>query len=203
MFVLSLLLVVMACKERSDEKEKSEPIEEQLVLKEYGHLAEFSIFPQTELSPGDFDSFSNLFERCEEIVCNDSVPVISIDSESVIKKVRLVNKCPENESRFSRDSSLVYISIRNDSIYKDRVFYPIDSLGHFITTKFERGIQIDKKFIIILTNESCKKDSLVNRIDYLTDLYESETGRTDVGILFFDRSLIPPPPTPPICVIRY
>jgi len=201
------MLITASCNKNTDSKVLIEAKKEDPILKEYGDPTKFKKLPHAALNFDDFESFSNLFQRCEKIACNDSIPKIIIERDSVLKHIYLVNKCPENGSRFpsKMDTSLIYVSVRNDSIYKNRRYYPLDSLEQFIPKKFGNSSKKDiengnsSRLIIILTNESCEQKNLLRKIDFLTDLYESITGKTDVNFLLFDRSLIPPPPEPPIC----
>jgi len=207
---LSLLLITASCNRNTGSKVLIEAKKEDPILKEYGDPTKFNKLPHAVLNFDEFESFSNLFQRCEKIVCNDSIPKIIIEKDGVLKRIYLVNKCPENSSRFpsKKDASLIYVSVRNDSIYKNRRYYPLDSLGQFIPKKFENSSKKDiengnsSRLIIVLTNESCEQKNLLRKIDYLTDLYESITGKTDVNFILFDRRLIPPPPKPPICNIN-
>ena len=192
-FLLILFLTINNCIDYNPKKK-------QIVYKDYGRLIQGNDSLNVELHLDDFGVFQELIDRSEEIICNDSLPVLIIENDSLVKTIYFNNQCPTGAPILVRYKNV--IEIHNDSVVKNNKFYSKDSLGIILRgdienlgKKPELSDSPDKLLIYISYSVNGIK-KIEKTLDILTNEYESMTGRTDIKITLQQRVYIPPPPMP-------
>ncbi|MCX2681675.1 hypothetical protein OOZ15_17110 [Galbibacter sp. EGI 63066] len=170
---------------------------------------DFGLFPNendsiaVELELTKYDNWKVLLKRTEQIVCNDSIPKVTIENDSVIKKVYLRNPCWENFGCILIKQRNT-IQIHNDTISKsDRFFYPLDSLATVLKKDFQNNGKIPswsrspEKLLIFISYDNNWTERLPKTLERLTNEYEKITDSTVLKIWLNEKFDIPPPPPPP------
>ncbi len=130
--LILLILTIIGC-QNSDQKEK------QLVQKEYGKWNAENDSLGVELEINKFRNWKDLLERTEKIVCNDSLPKITLKTDKELKTIYFRNPCWKNFGCILIKQKNV-IEIHNDTINKnDENFYPLDSLESILRRDIENN----------------------------------------------------------------
>lgn len=104
---------------------------------DFGLLENENDIIAVELNLKEFNNWEKLLERTEQISCNDSLPKITIENDSLIKRIYLRNFCWEGVGSIliKRRNT---IEIHNDIVNKsDENFYPLDSLPEVLKRDLE------------------------------------------------------------------
>ena len=151
-----------------------------------------------------YDSFGQIVQRIETIVCNDSIPKFVLKSAAgKIKNIYLKNICRQNYGCILIKMRNVF-KIKNDSIFKGYRIYPPDSLYNILKKDIENngkdpGFSDRKDRLIIsisYTENEYKLQKLNNLLAKLTDTYKGLTDTTNM-IILVEKIFHPPPPPPP------
>lgn len=154
------------------------------------------------LKISDFKNFQEINDRVDEIVCNDSIPIIVLNKSNSIKKISLINPCWKKFACILIREHNV-IELYNDSLIKNGKFYSSDSLEYFIKKDYSNNGKDPKfcdkpqKLIFKITADSLKLNSLNNSLDLVTQLYEKTTNKRELKIMIgthFKPFPFPPPP---------
>src|SRR5690606_36207640 len=144
-----------------------------------------------------------LLNRTEDIVCNDSLPKITIKTDQKIKTIYFHNPCSENYGCILIKQKNV-IEIHNDTIFKSwELSYPLDSLENVLLRDIENYgknpelADNPRKLLIYLSYDSLQPDKLYRTLDVLTDVYSEITDSTNINIWLNERNNFIPPPPPP------
>ena len=193
-----MILAVLNCQnlERTEKKQ-------QLVLIDYGRWKTQNDTLGVELNLNEFKDFSELLNRTEEVVCNDSLPKLTIRNDQRIKTIYFHNPCWENYGCILIKQKNV-IEIHNDSIFKSwELSYPMDSLETVLRKDIENHgknpelADNPRKLLIYVSYDSLLPDKFNETLDRLTDIYSKVTDGTNINIWLNERiDLIPPPPPP-------
>ncbi len=156
-----------------------------------------------ELKLSEFNSWNELLKRTEQIVCNDSLPKITIENDNLTKRVYLRNPCWEGFACLLIKQKNV-IQIHNDTINKaDKVFYPLDSLAQVLKRDIENdgknpGLSDNpEKLLIHISYDKNGLKKLPNTLNRLTKAFEQATDRKDLKVWLNEKINIYPPPPPP------
>ena len=175
----------------------------QIVEKDFGLIGKENDSIAVELNLSEFNDWKKILERTEQIVCNDSLPKITLKNDSVIKKVYLRNPCWEGLACILIKQKNV-IEIHNDTINKaDENFYPLDSLPQILKRDLENNGKNPKlsdnpeKLLIYISYDKNGIKKLPNTLNKLTTSFEQVTNRKDLKIWLNEKIDIPPPPPPP------
>lgn len=152
----------------------------------------------------DIDSYSNylkLYSRVQDIICNDSIPVIKIRGEKHVKQIYPLQVC------WRRTSCLLIrarnaLAIHNNEIVIDQK-YKIDKIeslvyAHYCNygVDFRHSTDLRKAIIRISYDDNTSPDSLHYILDRLTDAYD-KTKISEPIIISLERRAPPPPPAIP------
>lgn len=156
-----------------------------------------------ELKLKEFNDWKKLLERTEQIVCNDSLPKITFDNDSIIKRVYLRNPCWEGIGCILIKQKNT-IQIHNDTISKsDRFFYPLDSLASVLKKDFENNGKIPswsvnpEKLMVFISYDNNKMERFPKTLERVVNEYEKLTDTIVLKIWLNEKFDIPPPPPPP------
>ncbi len=156
-----------------------------------------------ELNLTEFKNWNSLLERTEEIACNDSIPKITFENDSVTKKIYLRNPCWENFGCILIKQRNI-IQIHNDTISKaDRFYYPLDSLASILKKDFNNNGKIPswsrnpRKLLIFLSYDDEKISLFPKTLYKVVNEYEKLTDSVVLKIWLNEKMDIPPPPPPP------
>lgn len=156
-----------------------------------------------ELKLNEFNNWKKLIERTEQISCNDSLPKITIENDSLIKRIYLRNFCWEGVGCIlirQRNT----IEIHNDTINKSYDnFYPMDSLPKVLKRDLENNGKNPKlcdnpdKLLVYISYDKNGIEKLPNTLNRVTHAFEQVTDRKDLKILLYEKIFVPAPPPPP------
>ena len=133
----------------------------------------------TELEVKKFKNWHELIERIDQIVCNDSLPKLTLQNKNSTKIIYFQNPCWNKFGCILIRSNNV-IEIHNDSIIKSHTTYPLDSLYNVLKRDIENNgkktnlCQSPKKLLISISY-SDKFENLPRVLDKLTDAYSKIT----------------------------
>ena len=200
-FILFLILLINGCKKV--EKTEDEPIkkEKAIVQREFGDWKTENQSLGVELHTKKFNNWNDLVERASKIVCNDSIPKITLKTDDEIRTIYFHNPCWEQDSYKIIKSKNVY-EIHNDTIFKNKEnFFPLDSLEKILKKDIENnGVnpmfsENSKKLIVSISYDKNNEfERLLNHLDKLTDKYYGITNKTDIKIWLTNKEYLKPPP---------
>jgi len=195
-FLILLILTCFNC--HNSERKTIEKIE-----KNFGLFENENDSIAVELKLTEFKNWNDILKRTEQIVCNDSLPKITIENDSTIKRVYFRNPCWENFACILIKQKNV-IEIHNDTINKlDENFYPLDSLTKILKRDLEnngknpRLSDNPEKLLIYLSYDQNGIKKLPKTLDKLIKSFELVTDRKDLKVWLNEKINIPPPPPPP------
>ncbi|MGB5820692.1 MAG: hypothetical protein WBG90_14500 [Saonia sp.] len=176
---------------------------ELLTLVDYGRWNAQNDSLSVELKLREFKDFRELLNRTEDIVCNDSLPKVTIRTDQKIKTIYFHNPCWENYGCILIKQKNV-IEIHNDTIFKSwELSYPLDSLENVLRRDIENYgknpefADNPKKLLICVSYDSLQPYRLYRTLDGLTNVYSKITDSTNINIWLNERiDFIPPPPPP-------
>jgi hypothetical protein len=87
-FLILMFLTLLNC-------QNAEKKSIQIVEKDFCLLGKENDSIAVELNLSEFNDWKKILERTEQIVCNDSLPKVTLKNDSVIKRVYLRNPCWE------------------------------------------------------------------------------------------------------------
>ena len=111
-FLITLILTLVSC-QNSERKETKKS----LVLVDYGKWNSQNDSLGVELKLSRFKDFRELLIRTEDIVCNDSIPKLTIINKRKIKTIYFHNPCWDDYGCILIKQKNV-IEIHNDTIFK-------------------------------------------------------------------------------------
>jgi hypothetical protein len=199
--LIILILVLFGCQNAEQKIIK-------IIEKDFGLYENENDSIAIELKLTEFQNWKELLERTEQIVCNDSLPKITIENDSLIKRIYLRNPCWEGLACILIKQKNT-IEIHNDTINKaDEIFYPLDSLPNIVRRDIEnngkntRLSDSPEKLLIYISYGNGGIENLPKTLDKLTQAYERITNKTDINIWLNEKFDIPPPPPKEIIEIE-
>jgi hypothetical protein len=193
--LIILILCIFGC-----QNAEQKPIKK--IEKDFGLYENESDSIAVELKLNEFNNWNKLLERTDKIVCNDSLPKITVTTNNELKTIYFRNPCSENI-----DCALIkqrnIIEIQNDKITKNyEYFFPLDSLESFLRRDIENNGKNpklsenpDKLLIYISYNDKNGFKTLPNTLDHLTEAYNQITNKLDIKIFLTELiDFVPPPP---------
>ena len=111
-------------------KKAQDPIKKEIALvqRAFGTWQTKNDSLGVELNAKQFDNWFDFVERASKIVCNDSVPKITLKTDDEIRTIYFYNHCREKDASKIIKSKNV-IEIHNDTIFKHpKGAFPLDSL---------------------------------------------------------------------------
>lgn len=197
-FLILIFLTLFNCQNVDKESNK-------IIEKCFGLLNNENDSIAVELNLSKFNNWKELLERTEQIVCNDSIPKISLKSDSIIKRIYFQNPCWKNFSCFLIKEKNI-IEIYNDTINKsNEKFYSLDSLAMVLKRDIDNNGQNPswsdnpEKLLIYISYDNYGIKKLSNTLNLLTQAFEQVTDRSDLKIILDEKVevlpiLQPPPP---------
>ena len=156
--------------------------------------------PGAELVYDKYYNWGDIIKETERMVCNDSIPKITLKFNHEIKTIYFHNPCWEDFGCILIKAKNT-IEIHNDTIIKNHQnFYPLDSLKAVLKRDLENNGKIPnlsdspKKFLIYISYDKNKFENFPKTLDKLTQAYQHVTNKTDINIWLNKRLNIPPPP---------
>jgi len=170
----------------------------EIQVQTYGVITEKNKDIIVTIDPNNYVSFDQLINRVEQIVCNDSIPTISVYNKNVEKQIGLANPCWEGVG-------CILIRRRNvlkiqDEKIKINETVELDSLGEYISKHYNNYgkshflSENPRKARISITYKDLPISGLKTLTKKIIEFYEIQKIETPL-ILTLDR-LIPPPPPP-------
>lgn len=200
-FVLTLILIINGC--GKVEKKEQEPIEKEtaIVQREFGKWKTENDSLGVELDTKRFNNWIDLVERAGKIVCNDSIPKITIRTNNEIRTIYFHNPCWAHDS-YKIIKSKNVVEIHNDTIFKhEKGSFPLDSLESVLKMDVNNnGInpmlsENSKKLVISISYDKKNEfNKLLENLDKLTEQYYGITNKTDIKIWLTDKDFFKPPP---------
>ncbi|WP_204346669.1 hypothetical protein [Psychroserpens algicola] len=202
-FAVILILAIIGC-ENIDKKEKvSVQTEKALIEMEFGKWKTKDESLGVDLEVNNFENWFDLINRIEKIVCNDSLPKMTLTTDSEIKTIYFRNTCSKEDS-FRIIKTKNVITIYNDKISKNnKSGIPLDSLENVLRKDIDNnGKNLDlsesseKLTICVQYDDKSEFNNLPNILNQLTETYYRITNKTDLKILLIDENYFSPPPKP-------
>jgi len=202
-FVFLLILAIIGCQNIDKKVNESVQKETGLVQIEFGKLNQQNDSLSVELDVNSFENWSDLINRTEKIVCNDSVPKITLTTDNEIKILYFKNTClKEESSRIIKTKNV--IGIYNNKISKNNESgISLDSLESVLRNDIEnngkniRLSESSKKLTICIQYDD-KNDfkNLGDILKEITETYYRITNKMDLKVLLIDETYFSPPSRP-------
>lgn len=202
-FAALLILTIIGCRNIDKKENESVQKETALVQIEFGKWNGQNDSLGVELDVNNFNSWFDLINRTEKIVCNDSIPKITLTRDSEIKTIYFRNTCSK-EGSFRIIKTKNVIAIYNNMISKNNESgIPLDSLENVLRKDIENngknpGLSEspEKLTICIQYDDKNEFNNLTNILNQLTETYYQITNKTDLKILLIDKNYFSPPQRP-------
>ena len=199
--VLTFLgLTIIGC-QNVEKKEKNLIQEEkQLIQKEFGKLKTDNESLEVEININQFNNWNDLAGRTEEIICNDSLPIIKFTTDKELKTIYFNNVCLDGSS-FPGIKQKNVVEINNDVIKKNERIFPLDSLESVLRRDIKNNgekprLSENPNKLTILISYDNGFQNLTKTLDRLTKTYEKITNKTDINIWLVDEGNFKIPPRP-------
>jgi len=199
-FSLFLILIINGC--GNVEKKEQEPIEKvtSIVHREFGKWKTENDSLGVELNTKKFDNWIDLVERAGKIICNDSIPKITLRTSNEIRTIYFHNPCLENDS-YKIIKSKNVIEIHNDTIFKHpKSTFSFDSLENVLKMDITNNgtnpmlSENSKKLVISISYDKQNEfNKLLENLDKLTDQYYGISNNTDIKIWLTDKEFFKSP----------
>ncbi len=189
-----LITTLFAC--QNSDKQTTQTIE-----KDFGLLGKENDSISVELRLDQFKDYDELIYRTEDVVCNDSLPKITLKNENKIKRIYFRNPCWEGLGCLLIKQKNV-IEIHNDTIHKSyKRYFTLDSLYSVLKRDIENNgkkpslCEHPEKLLIYISYDKDGTKKLINTLHRLINAYEKVTRRTDLKIWLHKKIKVPPPPS--------
>jgi len=166
----------------------------------YGIINDQNIHKITRINLGEYDSFSEVLMRIQEVACADSIPTISILNKMEERLIGLANPCMEGVA-------CILIKTRNILSIRDEILWhpdpiDLDSLNLHIYMHYENNgesFAYSESPEDAIISISYKEKSITGITKLLNNIIESHSSLSSKAPLKikFDSYIPPPPPPPP------
>lgn len=198
-----LIFTIIGCGDIDKKGKESTEKETNLIQLEFGRLASKNSSLGVELKPNQFNNWVDLVERAGRIVCNDSLPKITLTTDNKNKTIYFRNPCWEDDS-YNIIKQKNIIEIHNNKIFKNREnIFPIDSLKSVLKRDIENNGEnsmlsenSEKLTVFISYDKNNEFKNLSSTLNQLTDTYYGITNNTHIKIWLTDKDYFKPPPQP-------
>ena len=198
-----LVMTIIGC-QNLDKKEKNLVQKEKpFVQKEFGKWKTKNDSLGVELDFNRFKNWTDLVKRTEEIICNDSLPKITLKTDKELKTIYFRNFCWNDDSfKFVKQKNV--FEIYNDTINRngERTF-PLDSLESVLRRDIKNNGENprlsenpEKLMIFVYYDNKYGFKKLPETLDQLTETYNRITNKTDIKISLIDKENFSPPLPP-------
>jgi len=202
-FAVLLILVIIGCRNTDEKEKESTQVETSLVQMEFGKWNRPNDSLGVELNTEKFNNWNDLVERAGKIVCNDSIPKITLATDNEIKTIYFRNTClKDGSARIIKTKNV--IEVHNNKINKNTEYgIPLDSLEGVLRKDIEnkgKNLELsespEKLTICIQYDDENNFKNLPNILNQLTETYYRITNKTDLKILLIDENYFSLPPRP-------
>lgn len=122
-FAVILILAIIGCQNIDKKEKESVQKETALIQMEFGKLETQNNSLGIELNVNNFKNWSDLDNRTEKIVCNDSLPKITLTTDNEIKTIYFRNTClKQDPARIIKTKNVIGIYNNTISKIKNMVF---------------------------------------------------------------------------------
>jgi hypothetical protein len=156
------------------------------------------------LSLDEYKTYKELIDRFQQISCSERIPKITIENDSVIRKIYFASFCDESTTPIIKNKNV--IEIYDDKIYRGYglELLPLDSANNYVEKNLKNFGKVDnlsespdKLFFIIDSNDRSKLNKLENNLLKLIKVFDEVGGNNRLNLLIMQRELPPPPPPAP------
>jgi hypothetical protein len=198
-FPLILTLFFSGCKKVEKKERKPVVKENEIVQREFGKWNKHNDSLGVELNIEQFNNWSELVERADQIVCNDSIPKITLNTNNEIKTIYFYNDCWEVDPHIIKSKNV--IEILNDTIFKPNLkSFPLDSLESVLENDINNNglnpklSENSNKLVISISYDKKNNfDRLHQNLDELTEQYYKITNSTEIKVWLTDKEFLKPP----------
>jgi hypothetical protein len=185
--ILTVYLITFSCSQNKISK-----------VEFYGQIDESNSNEIVKVEPSQFQSFDNLVERVEQVICNDSIPAISIKENGVEKIVRIANPCWEGVA-------CILIKRRNILKIEDekiKMEFPVslDSLETYISNHYNnngKSYRFSESANRAIISISFREKDMENLRSILSKIIKFHTSlNLNLPLVVHLDVIIPPPPLP-------
>lgn len=198
-----LFLTIIGCQNFDKKDEESIEKETTPIQIEFGKMTTENGNLGVELQTNQFNNWIDLVNRAGMIVCNDSLPKITLATDNEIKTIYFRNPCWEEDSdKIIKQKNV--IEIHNDTILKNKkTTFPIDSLKVVLRKDIRNNGKnpmlsenLEKLKIFISYDKTNGFNELSRILNQLTETYYGITNKTDIKIWLIDKEYFNLPPKP-------
>jgi hypothetical protein len=204
LIVSILFFLVYSCKPKSIKEIKVEN-QKGKKIKTYGLYFPEQDSISVNLNLDEYKTFEELLERFKQISCSDRIPKITIENDSIIRKIYFASFCDKYTTPIIKNKNV--IEIYDDKIYRgyESKLLPLDSANNYIEKNLKNFGKIDflsespdKLFFIIRYESKSKLNKLEGSLLKLTKVFDKVGGNNRLNVLIMQiESPTPPPPPPP------
>jgi hypothetical protein len=196
-FVIILTLLINGCGKVEKKEQESIEKETAIVQSKFGKWKTKNDSLGVELNTKKYNNWNDLVERAGKIVCNDSIPKITLRTNNEIRTIYFHNPCWESDS-YKIVKSKNVIEIHNDTIFKyEKGSFSLDSLESVLKMDItNNGInpmlsENSKKLVISISYDKKNEfNKLLENLDKLTEQYYGITKNTDIKIWLTDKEFL-------------
>ncbi len=170
-------------------------------VRRYGWFFEGTEHLISRIDLRHFDSYVDLLNRVEEIVCNDSIPTILLNDDLGLIELRISSPCwTELGCILIRSRNI--LKVINEEIHRGSIIYPVSLLEERLSMHYHNcGNRPDLSespadLIISIAYEGMPITGLSNLLIRLVDSHNLH--KVDRPIKIWLTKMIPPPPPPPM-----
>lgn len=205
--VVSVLFFLgYSCKPKPTKEIK---VENQIIEKVQEVITYGLYFPEQDsisvnLNLNEYKTYEELLERFKQISCSDRIPKITIENDSILKKIYFASYCDRNTTPILKNKNV--IEIYDDKIYRgyDEELLPLDSANTYVERNLKNfgkkeylSESPDKLFFVINYDSKSKISKLEGNLLKLTKVFDEVGGNNRLNVLLMQLApTAPPPPAP-------
>ncbi|WP_026776336.1 hypothetical protein [Polaribacter sp. Hel_I_88] len=199
-----LFFLVYSCKPNSTNEVKVE-VENQKVksIKTYGLYFPEQDSISVNINLDEYKTYKELIDRFKQISCSDRIPKITIETDSLVRKIYFASFCDKNNFPIIKNKNV--IEIYDDKIYRgyDNELLPLDSAHNYVEKNLKNFGKLDnlsespdKLFFIMDSYNDSELNKLENNLLKLLKVFDQVGGNNRLNVLIMQTELPPPPPPP-------
>lgn len=198
--LIFMVLTIIGCQNLEQNEKSLNQEKKQLIQKEFGKLKTENESIGVELHIKQFIDWNDLAERAKEIVCNDSLPMISLTTDKELKIIYFNNECL-NGNTFPVIKQKNVVEINSDLIKKNERIFPLDSIESVLRKDIKNNgenprLSENPNKLTILISYDNQFENLTKTLERLTETYEKITNTRDINIRLVDKENFKIPPRP-------
>ena len=167
-------------------------------IKDYGFPTKDNNSLEVSLKISDFENYGVFIDRISEITCNDSIPKIVIEENTILRNIYPLEHC--EPAAFDPDEKH-YVFFERGKPYKDSFSKEIksDSLNYIIKNDYpyfksiNDSTDIEGYLVIIQTKRNEKVDGIEQFLTDLTQEFDKLNTEMELKISFWELGFYSPP----------